>query len=102
MPHVLVIHESETVRGDLQRALSGEGFTVAEADSSSAAVREVWSGNFDGALIGTALPKVGGVTLEEHIKNLAPEIVTLPIGKEPPARLARKLAELLEGSGLAA
>src|SRR5688572_21874172 len=102
MSHVLIVHDSETTRSDLNRALAAEGLTVAEADSSAAAVREIWAGNFAAALISSQLPGVGGVSLEEHLKNLAPEIVTLKIGREPPAKLARKLVELLEGSSVAA
>lgn len=102
MPHVLVVHESESVRSELSRALMAEGFTVTEADSSVAAVREIWQGTFEAALVGERLPAISGASLEDHLHNLAPEIVTLPIGKEPAARLARKLAELLEGGAVAA
>jgi len=98
MAHVLIVHESETTRSDLGRALQGEGFTVAEAESSAAAVREIWAGTFDAALISPQMPKVSGTALEEHLKSLAPEIVTLKIGKEPATRLARRLVEVLEGS----
>ena len=102
MPHILVVHESETTRGDLQRALLAEGFTVAEAESSMAAVREIWAGTFDAALVSSQLPGVGGVSLEEHLKSLAPEIVTLAVTREPAGRLARKIAEILDGGAVAA
>src|SRR5688572_20086082 len=102
MPHVLVCHESETTRGDLTRALLGEGFTVAEADSSMAAVREIWSGTFDAALVSSQMPPVGGMSLEEHLRSLAPEIVTLAITRDPPGKLARKVAEILDGGAVAA
>jgi DNA-binding response OmpR family regulator len=102
MANVLVVHESETTRGELTRALLGEGFTVSEADSAAAAVREVWAGNFDAAVVSGQVPGVGGVSLEEHIRSLAPEIVTLPIAKEPAAKLAKRLAELLDGGAVAA
>jgi DNA-binding NtrC family response regulator len=102
MAHVLVVHESESIRSDVSRALMAEGMTVVEADSSLSAVREIWQGTFDAALIGERLPGMSGVSLEEHIKNLAPEIVTLPIGKQPAAKLARKLCDVLEGNEVAA
>jgi DNA-binding response OmpR family regulator len=102
MPNVLIVHESETVRGDLNRALLAEGFTVLEAENPNAAIREIWSGSFDAALISTAMPRVSGVPLEEHLRNLAPEIVTLDISREPAPKLAKKLAELLEGGAVAA
>lgn len=95
MAHVLVVHDSETVRSDLARALMGEGFTVVEADSASSAVRELWQGTFDAAL-------AADKQLEEQLKNLAPEIVTMTISKEPPSKLAHKLAVLLEGGEVAA
>src|SRR5262245_57146053 len=102
MPHVLIVHESPTVRGDLTRACLGEGFTVAEADSVAAAAREIWAGNFDAALVSNALPRVGGATPEEHLRNLAPELITLAIGKESASKLARKVAELIDGGAVAA
>lgn len=102
MAHVLVVHESESVRGEVARALMAEGFTVVEADSSSAAVREIWQGTFDAALIGDKLPNVSGSSLEDHLKDMAPEIVTLEIGREPASKLARRLAVLLDGGEVAA
>ncbi len=102
MSHVLIVHDSETTRSDLGRALAAEGCTVAEAASPADAVREIWAGNFAAALIGPGLPNVGGVSLEEHLHNLAPELVTMKIGKEPAVKQARKLIELLEGGAVAA
>jgi DNA-binding response OmpR family regulator len=102
MPHVLVVHESESIRAELKQALQAEDFKVTEAESSGAAVREIWSGSFDAAVVSPALPGVGGASLEEHLRSLAPEIVTIPYGKEPASRIARKVAELLEGGSVAA
>jgi DNA-binding response OmpR family regulator len=102
MPHVLVVHESESIRAELKQALQAEDFKVTEADSPGAAVRELWSGSFDAAVVSQALPGVGGASLEDHLRSLAPEIVTVPYGKEPAARIARKVAELLEGGSVAA
>jgi DNA-binding response OmpR family regulator len=102
MPHILVVHESATVRSELAQAFQGEGCTVAEADSSTAAVREIWSGSFDAALVSPALPRVSGTPLEEHLRSLAPEIVTVPIRREATARLVRKVMDLLDGGAVAA
>lgn len=98
MAHVLIVHESETLRSELARELEGEGFTVAEAESSSTAVREIWQGSYDAVLIGDHVPGMSGPALEEHLRNLAPEIVTVAIAREPPARLARKLVAILDGA----
>jgi CheY-like chemotaxis protein len=98
MPHVLVVHESQSVRSDLGRALEGEGMTVVEADSSGAAIRELWGGTFDAALVSPQMARVGNMTLEEHLKSLAPEVITMPIDRDPATKQARKLAELLDGS----
>jgi DNA-binding response OmpR family regulator len=100
--HVLIVHESESSRADLARALQAEGLRVTEADSSTAAVREVWSGSFDAAVVSPQLPRVSGTPLEEHVRSLAPEIVTLPFSREPAARLARRVVDLLEGGAVAA
>ena len=102
MPHVLLVHESESIRAELKHALLAEELKVTEADSSGAAVREIWGGSFDVAVVSGGLPGVGGSSLEEHLRSLAPEIVTVRYGKEPAARLAKKVTELLEGGSVAA
>ena len=101
MAHVLIVHESETTRAELTREFLAEGFTVAEADSALAAVREIWQGSFDAAVIAENLRSSNGQPLEAELRNLAPEIVTVPIGREPPARLARKVADILDGAAAA-
>jgi DNA-binding response OmpR family regulator len=102
MPHVLVVHESESIRAELRQALQAEDFKVTEADSSSAAARELWGGSFDAAVVGQSLPGVNGASLEDHLRSLAPEIITIPYTKEPAARIARKVTEALEGGSVAA
>jgi len=102
MPHILVVHESATLRAELGQAFQAEGCTVSEADSSTAAVREIWAGTFDAALVSPQLPKVSGVSLEEHLRSLAPEIITVPIKREATAKLVRRVMELLDGGAVAA
>jgi DNA-binding response OmpR family regulator len=101
MPHILVVHESVTIRAELSQAFQAEGCTVAEADSSAAAVREIWAGSFDAALVSPQLPRVSGTPLEEHLRSLAPEIITVPIRREATARLVRRVMELLDGAAAA-
>jgi DNA-binding response OmpR family regulator len=102
MPHILVVHESATVRSEFLQAFQAEGCSVAEAESSTAAVREIWSGSFDAAVVSPALPRVSGTPLEEHLRSLAPEIITVPIRKEATQRLVRKVMDLLDGGAVAA
>jgi DNA-binding response OmpR family regulator len=102
MPHVLIVHESVTVQEELTHALQAEGFTTLAVDTALAAVREFWQGSFDAAVIAERLPDIAGASLEENMRNLAPEIVTLTIGKQSAAKLAKRLAEILEGGAVAA
>jgi CheY-like chemotaxis protein len=102
MAHILIVHESATVRAELAQGFQGEGCTVAEADSSPAAIREIWAGNFDAVLVSPQLPRVSGTPLEEHLRSLAPEILTVPIKREATARLVRKVMDLLDGGAVAA
>lgn len=102
MPHILVVHESATVRSELVQAFQAEGCTCAEAESSAAAVREIWAGNFDAAVVSPQLPRVSGTPLEEHLRSLAPEIITVPIKREAVNRFVRKVMELLDGGAVAA
>ena len=101
MAKVLVVHDSATIRADLARELAGEGFGVAEADSVGSAVREIWQGSFDAALVGDHVPGMTDANLEDHLRNLAPEIVTIAIGREPAARLVRRLVDILDGAAAA-
>ena len=98
MARILIVHDSETIRSELAQALAAEGFATAAAGSSSEAVRVLWGGSFDAVLFSEQLAKISGTTLEEHIRNLAPEVVTLAITRDPPWRLARKLADILDGA----
>lgn len=94
MPHVLIVHESESVRADVAREFLAEGFTVAEAESASAAVREIWQGSFDAVVIG-----VVESGLEEQLQKMAPEVVTVSMDRsETPAKLARRVADILDGA----
>ena len=106
MPHqvfrILVVHESATIRAELVQAFQAEGCTTQEAESSAAAVREIWGGSFDAALVSPQLPKVSGTPLEEHLRSLAPEIITVPIKREATAKLVRRVMELLDGGSIAA
>jgi DNA-binding response OmpR family regulator len=102
MPHVLVVHESESIRAELKQALQAEDCKVTEADSPSAAVRELWGGSFDAAVVSQSMPGVSGTSLEDHLRNLAPEILTVKYTKEPAARVAKKVLELLDGGSVAA
>jgi DNA-binding response OmpR family regulator len=102
MPHILVVHESATTRAELVQAFQAEGCSVAEAESSAAAVREIWAGSFDAAIVSPQLPRVSGVPLEEHLRSLAPEILTVPIKREATAKLVRRVMELLDGGAVAA
>ena len=102
MPHVLLVHESESIRAELKHALQAEDFKVTEAESSGAAVRELWGGSFDVAVVSSGLPGVGGASLEDHLRSLAPEIITVRYGKEPETKLDKKVATLLEGGEVAA
>lgn len=102
MPYVLIVHESATVQEELTRALQAEGFTTLAVDSALAAVREIWQGTFDAAVLAERLPAIAGASLEENMRNLAPEIVTLTIGRQSATKLAKRLAEILEGGAVAA
>src|SRR5262245_30945465 len=101
MPHTLVVDESASVRTQLGQAFQAEGCTVSDADSSAASLREIWSGSVVAALVSPALRRVSGVPLEEHLRSLAPEIITVPIRREATARLVRKVMELLDGGAVA-
>src|SRR5688572_5387994 len=69
MPHVLVVHESESIRSELKQALMAEDFKVTEADSAAAAVRELWAGSFDAAVCSPGVPGAGGRPLEEDLRG---------------------------------
>jgi DNA-binding response OmpR family regulator len=102
MPHVLLVHESEAIRAELKHALLAEDCKVTEAESSGAAVRELWGGTFDCAVVSSGLPGVGGASLEAHLRSLAPEIMTIRYSKEAASKFAKKVIEILEGGSVSA
>lgn len=97
---VLIVHESESIRGEIHRELLAEGMKVVEADSASAAVREIWQGTFDVVVLGGRLV-MNGTSLEDHLRTIAPEVVTVPIGKESAAKIAKRVVDILEGAAAA-
>lgn len=101
MPQVLVLHESPTVRAELSQELMAEGFAVHDADSATDAVRILWEGSFVAVLIGDQVSGKSGTALAAELRAITPEIITLDIGREKPARLARRLTALLDGAAAA-
>ena len=98
--HVLIVHESESIRAEIRHELLAESMNVTEADSASAAVREIWQGNFEVVVLGGGLV-MNGTSLENHLKTVAPEVVTVMIGKDSAAKIAKKVVDILEGAAAA-
>jgi DNA-binding NtrC family response regulator len=102
MSSVLIVNEISTEREEMKRALEAEGFTVVQAASAAEAVREIWGGNFLVAVIPTLLTGTTSTSLQQQLRQMAPEIETLIHGKndELPA-LVRKVIQIRDGEAAA-
>jgi DNA-binding NtrC family response regulator len=102
MSSVLIVNEISTEREEMKRALEAEGFAVVQASSAAEAVREIWGGNFLVAVIPTLLTGTTSTSLQQQLRQMAPEIETLIHGKndELPA-LVRKVIQIRDGEAAA-
>jgi DNA-binding NtrC family response regulator len=102
MPSVLVVHEISTEREEIARALEGEGFTVVQAQSAAEAVREIWGGSFLVAVISTLLTGTTSASLQQQLRQMAPEIETLIHAKNDELpKLVRKVCQIRDGEAAA-
>ncbi len=98
MSAVLVVHEIQSEREELARALDAEGFTVVQASSAAEAVREIWGGNFVVAIISTLLTGTTSLQLRDQLIQMAPEIETIIQGKNDELnKLVRKVCNIRDG-----
>ena len=102
MSSILVVHEISTEREEIARALEAEGFTVVQATSAAEAVREIWGGNFLVAVISTLLTGTTSASLQQQLRQMAPEIETLIHAKNDELpKLARKVCSIRDGEAAA-
>lgn len=102
MSAILIVNEIQSERQSLARALEAEGFAVVEADSPSAAVREIWEGTFIVALIASTLAGTSGQALGDQLKQMAPEIETIVVSKnDDTAEIVRKSIDIRDGEAAA-
>jgi len=102
MSSILVVHEISTEREEIARALEAEGFTVVQATSAAEAVREIWGGSFLVAVISTLLTGTTSASLQQQLRQMAPEIETLIHAKNDELpKLVRKVCQIRDGEAAA-
>jgi DNA-binding NtrC family response regulator len=102
MSSILVVNEISTEREEICRALEGEGFTVVQTASAAEAVREIWGGSFLVAVISTLLTGTTSTSLQQQLKQMAPEIETLIQGKNDEIpKLVRRVCQIRDGEAAA-
>ena len=102
MSSILVVHEISTEREEIARALEGEGFTVVQASAAAEAVREIWGGSFLVAIISTLLTGTTSASLQQQLRQMAPEIETLIHAKNDELpKLVRKVIRIRDGEAAA-
>lgn len=95
---ILIIHEIESEREEISRALDAEGFKVVQVTNAAAAVREIWEGTFIAAVISTLLTGTSATALTNQLSQMAPELETVVHGKNDDiSRLVRKLVDIRDG-----
>jgi putative two-component system response regulator len=76
---VLVVDDQEPVRTVLGRILKGVGYLVAEADSVSAARRELSRSSVEVILLDLTMPKESGLVLLEEVAPAAPDTTVIVV-----------------------
>lgn len=95
---ILVVHEIESERQEIGRALEAEGFRIVHAASAAAAVREIWEGSFIAAILPAMLAGTKASALTAQLNQMAPELETVVHGKNGDlAQLVRKICEIRDG-----
>lgn len=95
---ILVVHEIESEREEIGRALEAEGFRVVQASSAAVAVREIWEGSFIAAVLPNLLAGTKASALTAQLNQMAPELETIVHGKNDElSRLVRKVCEIRDG-----
>ncbi len=95
---ILVVNEISTEREEIARALEAEGFQAVQANSATAAVREIWEGTFIAVVLPTLLTGTTTTALQQQLSQMAPEIEVLVHGKNDElSRLVRKACAIRDG-----
>jgi two-component system NtrC family response regulator len=77
--NILVVDDEEVVLESCERALKGQGFQVAKAQSVDAALEKLQARIFDAVIVDLVMPKKGGMELLKTIKQLYPSVQVIMI-----------------------
>lgn len=91
---ILVVDDDAGVRVSLARVLTLEGHTVGQACSGAEAVSRIDRGGWDLVVLDLRMPKLGGLTVLQHVRRLHPAVPILVVTGYPTIDNAKESIQL--------
>ncbi len=76
---VLVVDDELGIREGCRRALAPHGFEVDAAENAPLGLRKLREAPFDVLLLDVMMPGMSGIEMMEHVRQVAPDIITIII-----------------------
>lgn len=92
--NILVVDDDMVVRRSLARVLEQEGHRVDEAASGADAVQMLDSKRYALVILDLRMPRLGGLTVLQHVRNRQPEIAVLVMTSYPSLENAKESIQL--------
>ena len=67
---ILTVDDSASIRATIRIALTGAGYTVAEAENGAAGIEKANTGNFDLIITDLNMPVMDGLTMIETLRKM--------------------------------
>jgi DNA-binding NtrC family response regulator len=74
---LLIVDDELIVRDSLEKWFREEGYEVTTADSASAALTLLAGNHWDVVLVDIKMPGTDGITLQRHIRDIEPALITI-------------------------
>lgn len=91
---ILVVDDDPAVRASLDRVLTTEGHRVEQAGSGVDAVRMLGVDEYALVVLDLRMPRLGGLTVLQHVRNRHPEIPVVVMTGFPSIENAKESIEL--------
>ena len=92
--NILVVDDDMVVRRSLARVLEQEGHRVDEAASGADAVQMLDSKRYALVILDLRMPRLGGLTVLQHVRNQQPQIAVLVMTSYPSLENAKESIQL--------
>lgn len=91
---ILVVDDDRVVRQSVARVLAQEGHQVDQAGSGAEAVQVLEAGRYALVILDLRMPRLGGLTVLQHVRHRHPEIPVLVMTGFPTLENAKESIQL--------